>query len=303
MDKERLKSAPSFNKSHWPDMTDQLWNSQVYSFYGAQPYWKNSPAVSTTRATINEPADAEFSTRINTTEIYPEVYGESETDLSPSRHPRKGLGAEDLTQNEQRLNTPKGFAVSEVFVQEPSGAETKRPSVAPTTTIEESETLKTASPSEIGTAKIHKAKRASELIGMEVKNAQDERIGEIKDLVVDLKTGRVAYTVLEAGGLLEVDKLYAVPPSVFTRSSDERWLVFNTDKETLKSAPGFEKNNWPQAGDHKFTTEVYRFSHQRPYWQSSDEIREPAGSEPRTKRQESRDESQKPPTGGQSRRD
>ena len=54
--------------------------------------------------------------------------------------------------------------------------------------------------------------RASKLIGSEVKNAQGENLGEIKDLVIDVNHGRVHYAILSFGGFLGMgDKLFAFP--------------------------------------------------------------------------------------------
>jgi sporulation protein YlmC with PRC-barrel domain len=36
---ERLKSAPQFDKSHWPDINDANWLTRVYSHYGEPSYW------------------------------------------------------------------------------------------------------------------------------------------------------------------------------------------------------------------------------------------------------------------------
>ncbi len=37
--KERLESAPGFDKGAWPDMTDRAWGERIYGFYDVQPYW------------------------------------------------------------------------------------------------------------------------------------------------------------------------------------------------------------------------------------------------------------------------
>ena len=39
IDKEVLKRAPGFDKDRWPNMADRAWRSQVYTYYGAKPYW------------------------------------------------------------------------------------------------------------------------------------------------------------------------------------------------------------------------------------------------------------------------
>ncbi|MGH8612669.1 MAG: PRC-barrel domain-containing protein [Gammaproteobacteria bacterium] len=38
--KERLDSAPGFDKDHWPSMADQRWGTEIHSYYGTRPYWE-----------------------------------------------------------------------------------------------------------------------------------------------------------------------------------------------------------------------------------------------------------------------
>ncbi|HLY16345.1 MAG TPA: PRC-barrel domain-containing protein [Bryobacteraceae bacterium] len=40
VDKRTLEAAPGFDKDNWPDMADTTWASQIYSYYGASPYWE-----------------------------------------------------------------------------------------------------------------------------------------------------------------------------------------------------------------------------------------------------------------------
>lgn len=88
--------------------------------------------------------------------------------------------------------------------------------------------------------------KASHLIGMEVRNAQHEDLGEIQDLVVDLQTGRITYAVLSVGGFLGIGEKYiAVPPSAFSYSPTDKKLILNADKPKLTAAAGFPKTNWP----------------------------------------------------------
>jgi len=91
-----------------------------------------------------------------------------------------------------------------------------------------------------------KANKASNLIGMDVRNQQNEKLGDIKDLVVDLHTGKIAYAVLSVGGFLGIgDKYIAVPPNEFALAPDGKTLVLNADKAKIEGAPGFAKNDWP----------------------------------------------------------
>ncbi|MGH6611986.1 MAG: PRC-barrel domain-containing protein, partial [Burkholderiaceae bacterium] len=44
--------------------------------------------------------------------------------------------------------------------------------------------------------------RLSQLIGKDVRNAQGEDLGDIKDVILDVNNGRVHYVVLSFGGFL-----------------------------------------------------------------------------------------------------
>jgi sporulation protein YlmC with PRC-barrel domain len=118
-------------------------------------------------------------------------------------------------------------------------------------------------------------KRASELIGKEVRNPQWENLGKIEDLVADVPDGRIAYAVLSFGGILGIhDKLFAIPfESLTLRSKDQKEqkiFVLDVDKEQLKTAPGFDKNAWPDMADQKWGSEVHTYYHRKPYWETRD---------------------------------
>ena len=38
VDKERLESAPGFDKDDWPDMADPTWQNTIHSYYGTKSY-------------------------------------------------------------------------------------------------------------------------------------------------------------------------------------------------------------------------------------------------------------------------
>ena len=102
--------------------------------------------------------------------------------------------------------------------------------------------------------------RASELIGKNLTNPTGERLGEIKDLVVDTTNGRVQYAVIGMGGFLGIgDKLFAYPLERFERTSERGKLVLNVDKDKMKSAPGFDDKSWPNFGTASYRGEVDKF--------------------------------------------
>ena len=104
---------------------------------------------------------------------------------------------------------------------------------------------------------IGKANKASSLIGMDVRNSQNEKLGEIKDVVVDLHSGKVAYVVLSVGGFLGIgDKYVAIPPTAFMAATEPEKLTLNADKAKLQNAPSFSKTSWPELNSPTWTSDL-----------------------------------------------
>lgn len=109
---------------------------------------------------------------------------------------------------------------------------------------------------------------SSTISGDKVVNRNGEDLGEIKDLMIDVDTGRVAYAVLESGGFLGLgSKLFAVPLPAMEVDTEHHRFVFDQDKETLKNAPGFDKDHWPDFADRTWGASVHSHYGIRPYWE------------------------------------
>jgi sporulation protein YlmC with PRC-barrel domain len=92
--------------------------------------------------------------------------------------------------------------------------------------------------------------RASKIIGTKVKDTKGDKLGDIKDLVLDPESGQVVYAVVTFGGVLGVgNKLFAVPWKALHWTRDKEYYVLDLDKETLKKAPGFDKKHWPDSSN------------------------------------------------------
>src|ERR1035437_8034703 len=107
------------------------------------------------------------------------------------------------------------------------------------------------------------------VIGSKVVNAQNEDLGKIEDLVLDAGAGRIAYAVLSFGGFLGMgDKYFAIPWNAFLFNLKENRAVLNVDKKKLESAPGFDKDNWPNMADSTWGTSIYTHYGYTPYWEA-----------------------------------
>jgi sporulation protein YlmC with PRC-barrel domain len=111
----------------------------------------------------------------------------------------------------------------------------------------------------------HAYNKASSLIGMEVRNQNDERLGRIEDLVFDLSSERVSYAVIATskGGMLDLrDKYLAVPLSALKGSVDGKHVILNAEKAKVEAAQGFDRDNWPTVGNPSWGAQ--------PFWQESE---------------------------------
>jgi sporulation protein YlmC with PRC-barrel domain len=115
--------------------------------------------------------------------------------------------------------------------------------------------------------------RGSKLIGADVENPQGQDLGDIKDVIIDGQTGRVAYVVIAFGGLMGLgDKYFAVPFEALRaepgqKPGDRERYLLNVDTERMKNAPGFDQNNWPNMTDRTWGSQVYKYYELKPYWE------------------------------------
>lgn len=101
---------------------------------------------------------------------------------------------------------------------------------------------------------------ADTLIGDDVVNGAQEDLGDIKEIMLDMRNGQVAYAVLSFGGFLGMgEKLFAVPWQALQLDTANKRFVLNVDKEQLKNAPGFDSDHWPDMSDTTWAAEVHNF--------------------------------------------
>ncbi len=88
--------------------------------------------------------------------------------------------------------------------------------------------------------------RASQVMGTNVKNAGDENIGKVDDIVLDMKSGEVLAVIISSGGFLGIaDTLSAVPVSVLRYDGASKAFKTKLTKEQLGKAPQFRTSDWP----------------------------------------------------------
>ncbi|MGV8900273.1 MAG: PRC-barrel domain-containing protein [Burkholderiaceae bacterium] len=107
---------------------------------------------------------------------------------------------------------------------------------------------------------------ADTLLGNDVYNEQDEDLGDIKEIMLDMRTGRVSYAVLAFGGFLGMgEKLFAVPWNALTLDTVNKRFILKVAKERLKDAPGFDADHWPDMASTAWADTIHSYYGTKPY--------------------------------------
>ncbi len=107
---------------------------------------------------------------------------------------------------------------------------------------------------------------ADTLIGEDVYNDQDEELGDIKEIMLDTRSGRVSYAVLAFGGFLGMgEKLFAVPWNALTLDPVNKRFILKVSKEKLKDAPGFDSDHWPDMASTAWADTIHSYYGTKPY--------------------------------------
>jgi len=116
---------------------------------------------------------------------------------------------------------------------------------------------------------------ATTLNGDKVMSSDGEHVGKIYDIMLDVRSGRIAYAVLATGGFLGIgETLHAIPWSALTLDAIDRCFVVGIPAQRLKDEPGFDKNHWPSMADEKWGTTVHHYYNREPYWTATRDVSE-----------------------------
>lgn len=85
-----------------------------------------------------------------------------------------------------------------------------------------------------------------DVIGKNVLDLQGEKIGTVDEIVLEKVSGHFRYAVIATGGFLGIGAdLHAVPWNALEYDVTEEAFKLGRAKDSLKNAPGFNKDQWP----------------------------------------------------------
>jgi len=111
---------------------------------------------------------------------------------------------------------------------------------------------------------------AATLDDTQVISSDGEDVGKISDIMLDVRSGRIAYAVLSEGGFLGMGaNLHAIPWNALTLDTDAKCFRVSIDAQRIKDDPGFDKDHWPSMADATWGTTIHQYYNRDPYWSST----------------------------------
>jgi sporulation protein YlmC with PRC-barrel domain len=115
--------------------------------------------------------------------------------------------------------------------------------------------------------RLNGAAKTTDIIGMTVNNYQNEKLGKVEDLAVDVESGRIVQVILSTGGFPGMgNALTAVPPGALRHAAADNVLHLNASKAKLAAALKFDTSKWDADTQSNRVTEVHGYYGEQSYF-------------------------------------
>ncbi len=114
-------------------------------------------------------------------------------------------------------------------------------------------------------------RRASELMGSRVLDADGKDVGRIEDVVVDPQDGRVLFAAVSAGKYLSpgdpaaAEKLVGLPLETLKANGDH-YALQGVSRASLANVSLFTRSSWPAADNRDWIAMLWKHFDRTPYW-------------------------------------
>jgi hypothetical protein len=111
--------------------------------------------------------------------------------------------------------------------------------------------------------------KATDLEGKRVQSADNQGLGKIQNLIVDMNNDRILFAIIPGSAIDKSDQQLAVPWLACKVAADASVITIDVPKDKLKDAPIFGEKSWPNLTDPKFMQRVYSYYNVKPYWKQA----------------------------------
>jgi hyperosmotically inducible periplasmic protein len=237
---EKFNAAPKCDTAKWDEDTQSNRVSEVYGYYGQQPYFAH------------------------------DGYETTKTDAALANSLPRNMDGTINTAGGRPAETAHNVEVARSVEENNNNISTRNPDGTWTRTYYSNGNGAKSSWSKLGYVQ-----KASKLMGASVNNLQNEKVGNVKNFIVDLSCGRIVAVIISSGGYMGMDgELSAVPPTALRYNTEHDSLQLDTSKEMLANSPHFKSNEWPDFNRPGYAGGVYHAYKVEPYF-NTDTTAEP----------------------------
>lgn len=116
--------------------------------------------------------------------------------------------------------------------------------------VEDAESRRQTLVTAVSIAELQGVLRADELIGRDIRNMENEDLGEIDDVVVATSDAGTSYAIVAYGGFLGIgEEQVAVPLSSLRLTENRDVLVLDISEDAFEAAPRFERDDMSSLND------------------------------------------------------
>jgi sporulation protein YlmC with PRC-barrel domain len=108
---------------------------------------------------------------------------------------------------------------------------------------------------------------AESVMGSAVVDRHGQRIGELRDIMLDLSTGRIAYAVIALGSPGPMATLIVVPWNAVHPDHEAQRLRINAHADWIKRAPSIQEGYGPDRFVREWGALIHNYFGTRPYWE------------------------------------
>jgi sporulation protein YlmC with PRC-barrel domain len=107
--------------------------------------------------------------------------------------------------------------------------------------------------------------------GTPVRRSDGEKIGTIERVMIEKKSGKVAYAVMSFGGFMGLgEEYYTLPWGVLKYNTQLDAYELNMTEDQLRGAPRRNAEGHDASYDREWEEHVHRYYNATPYWGESD---------------------------------
>jgi hypothetical protein len=103
--------------------------------------------------------------------------------------------------------------------------------------------------------------------GTPVYNQDDLKLGTIHSVMIEKRSGKVAYAVMSTGGLLGFkERVHPIPWEMLTYDVDRDGYMVDIDRDMLKNAPTMSLDEADRPYDRAYDEQVSSYYGRLPWW-------------------------------------